>query len=263
VSCDALKLVALASAATSVYTPELPVEPCVASPSGASATRPRASIGQKETAGLDGRVDGSVKLGLVVDAVEPQSAGEVDQRFLLVQLAKHLRGSLQGGKLAIGIEDVELAVILAEGRASVCAAGGVDRLRGALAFAYNYSLQNAEQPVAIGGEVLQSIDRTTLIAEDGNKIDSRHLRADELFRGREGTELVGWIHRRHVEVKSQQATILAAFVVLGFRRDLRASELLIEPEVFPIRFWGLARALPVRQDLGARRFGRFAERHLR
>jgi hypothetical protein len=104
-----------------------------------------------------------------------------------------------------------------------------------LAFAHNHGPQNAEQLIAIGGEVLQNIDRTTLITEDGNKIDSRHLCADELLRGGERTELVGWIHRRHVEVKSKQATILVAFV-LGFRRDLRASELLIELEVFVIRF---------------------------
>ena len=35
-------------------------------------------------AGADGGVDGGVKLGLVVDAIQPQAAGEVDERFLLV-----------------------------------------------------------------------------------------------------------------------------------------------------------------------------------
>jgi hypothetical protein len=49
VSCDCCIRVVTAIAADPLYIPALPGEPCVASPSGACATRPRASIGQNET----------------------------------------------------------------------------------------------------------------------------------------------------------------------------------------------------------------------
>ncbi len=81
--------------------------------------------GPERHAGADGGVDGGVQLRLVVDAVQPQAAGEVDQRFLLVELAQHLGGGLERGQLAVGVEDVELAVVLAEGRAGVGGAGVV------------------------------------------------------------------------------------------------------------------------------------------
>ena len=77
----------------------------------------------------------ALQLRLVVDAVEPQAAGEVDQRLLLVERAQHLDGGLQRGQLAVGVEDVELAVVLAEGRAGVGGAVVVGGLVEALAFA--------------------------------------------------------------------------------------------------------------------------------
>ena len=86
-----------------------------------------------------------MKLGLIVDAIQTEAAGEVDQSLLLVDLAEHLGGGLQGGELAIGIEDVELAVVLAEGGAGVGAAGVIDRFDRALAFADDHGLENAEQ----------------------------------------------------------------------------------------------------------------------
>ena len=51
--------------------------------------------GPEGDAGLDGCVDRGVQLRLVVDAVQPQSAGEVDERLLLIQLAEHMRRGLQ------------------------------------------------------------------------------------------------------------------------------------------------------------------------
>ena len=92
---------------------------------GACATRPRASTGKNETFGADGGVDGGAQLRLVVDAVQPQAAGEVDQRLLLVELAEHLDGGLQRGQLAVGVEDVELAVVLAEARRSIDGVSGI------------------------------------------------------------------------------------------------------------------------------------------
>ena len=114
-----------------------------------------------------------MQLRLVVDAVQPQAAGEVDQRLLLVQLAQHLGGGLQRGELAVRVEDVELAVVLAEGRAGIGAAGIVDGFSVALAFADDQRFENAEQPVAIGGEVLQHIDRCRPIAQDGDQVRRR------------------------------------------------------------------------------------------
>ena len=93
--------------------------------------------------------------------------------FLLVHLAEHFGRGLQRGELAIGIEDVELAVVLAEGRAGVGAAGVVGGFGGSLALAHDQGLENAEQPVAIGGEVLQDVDDAALVADDRNHVDRR------------------------------------------------------------------------------------------
>ncbi len=102
-------------------------------------------MGQNETPALMAAVDSGVELRLVVDAVEAQAAGKVDERLLLVQLAKHFCRGLKRRELAVGVEDVELAVVLAEGGAGVGAAGVVDGLVVSLAFANDQRLKNAEQ----------------------------------------------------------------------------------------------------------------------
>jgi hypothetical protein len=113
--------------------------------------------------------------------LQPQAAGKVNERFLFVHLSQHPGRCLQRGELPVGVEDVELAVILPEGRAGIGAAGIVGGVRGTLSFAHNHRLQNAEQPVAVGGEVLEDVHRPALVAQDGDQIHSRHLRADELL----------------------------------------------------------------------------------
>ena len=100
-------------------------------------------------AGLDGRIHRGVQLRLVVDAVQAQAAGKVNERLLLVHVPQHPGRGLQRGELAVGIEDVELAVVLPEGRAGVGAAGVVDAVGGALPFADDHGLQNAQQAIAI------------------------------------------------------------------------------------------------------------------
>ena len=102
--------------------PMPPGERCVASPSGGVATRPRASIGLIVDVGANRGVDRRAQLRLVVGAVQPQAAGEVDQRLLLRQRPQHRHRRLQRRQLAVGVEDVELGVVLAERRAL-----GVDR----------------------------------------------------------------------------------------------------------------------------------------
>ena len=164
--------------------------------------------GPKRNAGADRRVDGGVHLRLVVDAVQPQAAGKVDQRLLLAHLAQHLRRGLQRGELAVGIEDVELAVVLPEGRAGVGAAGVVRCAFQSLAFAHDHGFQNAQQPIAVGREVLQNVHRAALIAHDRHQVRCGHLRADEFLRGVERAHLVGRRHGRHVEIERQQARSL-------------------------------------------------------
>ena len=183
-------------------------------------------------AGADSGVDRGVKLGLVINAVEPEPAGEVDERFLLVQLAEHLGRGLQRGELAIGVEDVELAVVLAKRGAGVGTACVVDGLGGALAFADNHGLENAEQLVAIGGEVLQDVDGAALVAQDGDQVDGRHLRAQKLLCGRKGAQLVGRPHGSHIKVEREQAAILITAVFGRFGRELRSGELLVEFDLF-------------------------------
>ena len=53
------------------------------------------------------------------------------------------------GELAIGIEDVELAVVLAEGGAGVGRCLRRRLLRRVLAFADDHGFKDAEQPIAI------------------------------------------------------------------------------------------------------------------
>ena len=167
-----------------------------------------------------------MELRLVIDAVEAKSAGKVNERLLLVELAEHLCRGLERGELTIGVEDVEFAVILPEGCAGVGAAGVVDGFGRALAFADNHGVKNAEQTVAIGTEILQYVDGAALVAKDGDKIDRGHLRADELLGRGESAKLITGRHRRHVEIESKQAAILVALIarVSGFICE-RASSL--------------------------------------
>ena len=68
-------------------------------------------------------VDRGAQLRLVVGAVEAQAAGEVDQRLLLGQRPQHRDRRLQRGQLTIGVEDVELGVVLSERRACLGMSG--------------------------------------------------------------------------------------------------------------------------------------------
>ena len=110
--------------------------------------------GEQRHVGADGGVGGGAQLRLVIDAIEAHAAGKVDERLLLIQIAEHLRGGLNGGKLAVGVEDVEFAIVLAEGgesvRSHVVAVGFLE----SLAFANDQFLDGLLQQVAVGREVL-------------------------------------------------------------------------------------------------------------
>ncbi len=125
----------------------------------------------------------------------------------------------------------------------------------ALAFAHDQGLQDAEQLVAIGGEVLQDVDGTTLVAEDGDQVDSGQLRAQEFLRGRERAQLVGRAHGSHVEVQREQPAILIAIVLHGFRRNLGAGKSLVDFDLFRARRGGGHGRSRWSGDPGARRSG--------
>ena len=97
---------------------------------------------------------------------------------------------------------------------------------GILAFADDHGFENAEQLVAIRGEVLQNVDGAALVAHDRHQVDGGHLRADELFGSLQRAQLVSGPHGRHIEVEREQAAILVAlFSVVSGAIFSRASRL--------------------------------------
>ena len=176
----------------------------------------------------DGRVDRRVQLRLIVDAVQAQAAGEIDQGLLLAQLAKHLGRGLERAQLAVGVEDIELARVLPEGRASVSRARIVDRFGRPLAFADDHGFKNAEQAIAVGRKVLQHIDRAALIAQQRDEVGCGHLGANEFFSGRECANLIRRPHRAHIEIERKQPVIFVPGFAVAFGRDGGAGQTLID-----------------------------------
>ena len=128
---------------------------------------------------------------LVVDAVELQAAGEINQRLLLVERAQHFGGGLQRGQLAVGVEDVELAVVLSERGAGIGRAGVVVFVE-ALRFGDQLADRRLQQ-VAIVGEILQHLDGAVRVLHDRHQIGRSDLLGKELLRRRERAQLVGGI----------------------------------------------------------------------
>ena len=121
-----------------------------------------------------------------------------------------MSGSLQSGQLAVRVENVELAVILAEGGADIGCAGIIGGVIKTLAFTDDHGLQDAQEAVMIVREILQHVDRSAGIAQNRYKIRWRHLRPDEFLRRIECAQLIGGRHGGHVEVKGQQPAIFIA-----------------------------------------------------
>ena len=119
---------------------------------------------------------------------------------------------MQCRELAIRVEDVKLGIVLAKRGARVGTACIVDGFDRTLAFTDDHCFQDAEQLIAICREVLQDVDGSALVAEDGYQIDRRHLRSQELLSGRKRSKLVGWAHRGHIEVERKQAAVNAALL---------------------------------------------------
>src|SRR6202021_399542 len=81
--------------------------------------------GPEGDTGLDRGIDGGMHLGLVVDSIQSHTASKVDERLLFVELPEHFCSCLQCGELTVGIEDVQFAVALPEGRTCAEGAGGI------------------------------------------------------------------------------------------------------------------------------------------
>ena len=97
------------------------------------------------------------QLRLVIDAVEPQAAREVDQRLLLVERLQHTDRRLDGGQLPVGIEDVELAIVLPERGARVGGTGVRRVFVEALAFARDNRADYRKQLLAVVGKIRASL----------------------------------------------------------------------------------------------------------
>ena len=74
-------------------------------------------------------------------------------------MPEHLDGGLQRGQLAVGGEDVELAVVLAESRAGVGAASSLESSRQPWSSPTMSLVMASQQLVAIVGEILQDLYR--------------------------------------------------------------------------------------------------------
>ena len=103
---------------------------------------------------------------------------------------------MKGGKLAIGIEDVELTGILAEG-------GTVARVVVIVFRRVEKPGHRFQQLTAIIGKVLEDAYSTLGERHNGNQIRSGHLRPNEALSGEKSAVLVGRRRGHHVEEKDQ------------------------------------------------------------
>ncbi|MEI9812381.1 MAG: hypothetical protein WDO18_06770 [Acidobacteriota bacterium] len=142
------------------------------------------------------------------------TAGEIDQRFLFIQLAEHLRRGLQCRELTVRPEQCELASGLSE--------GAVAHGRGhVLVFANDHCFERREKAFAIGGEVLMHQYLVASVFDDGHQVGCRHLLADEILRGTDRADLVGRRHGTQVEIQRNEAAIAVLEIEGALRRDLR------------------------------------------
>ena len=133
-------------------------------------------------------------------------------------------------------------------------AGVVAGFAEALAFSHDHRFEDAQQPVAVVGEILQDVNGAARITQDGNAIGRRHLRADEFLRRSERAQLVCRRHGRHVEVQRQQAAVLVSKLSGRFRRNAGPAELVVDLDIFGLRRGAAGAALGrLRQVPGVRR----------
>ncbi len=115
------------------------------------------------SSGVDGKVGancgvgGGAQLGLIFNAGAVHAAGEIDQRFLLLDVGELRGDGAQGLEAAVGVEDVELGVVGGERAAGVGGAFGGAGAAGFEALACCLQLKECRtfcQEARVGGEVL-------------------------------------------------------------------------------------------------------------
>ena len=120
-------------------------------------------------------------MGVVVEAVLGNAAGEIDHGLFLIERAKHFHGGFERGQLPVGIEDVEFGIVLYEGGAGVGGAVVASGLVEALAGADAEVLDVFGEKVAIVGEILNHVD-VAGEGHEGHQVGRGHLILEELLR---------------------------------------------------------------------------------
>src|SRR6185437_1242257 len=166
--------------------------------------------------GLDAGVDRRAQGNLVVHPRALHAAREVDQRFLLLNALEHVADGFDRLQAAVGIGDVELAVVGGEGRAVIggaVARSGVARLEAAAGRGIE-AFEDFEQGGFVGGEILVDLQRVAQ-GGDGGQIGRLHLLLDV------GLGLLHYVlnvlglHGGEVEVEHDQAPVAILGTVGG------------------------------------------------
>src|SRR5262249_9185234 len=76
--------------------------------------------GIESDVGANSSIDCASQLRLIIRAVQAQPARKVDQRLLLTYRPQHVDRCLKRSKLAVVVEDIELAAVLPKCTADVC-----------------------------------------------------------------------------------------------------------------------------------------------
>ncbi len=119
----------------------------------------------------------------------------------------------------------------------------------ALPLTDHQGLENAQEPVAVRREILQDVDRSAAVTQDGDHIGGRHLGSDELLCGCKSSELISRLHGSHVEVHREESPILVPRL-LGFLASYAgAIQLLKDRDVFVGRGRWSKRRANGREDL--------------
>jgi hypothetical protein len=127
--------------------------------------------------GLDRAIDRHAKLHLVVLAPLGHAAAEIHDRFLLLNRGERVGELLDGGKAAIGVEDVELRIVGDEAVGLGLFAGQRRSFLEAHAIDAREPVERARQRLAIGGEVLDDLKRRSHRGH-GNEIGGRQPLGD-------------------------------------------------------------------------------------
>ena len=197
---------------TSANRPEnMPTPPgdgLVASPSGGVATSPRASMVWMATFARIAALTVARSCAWLSVPFSRRPLAKKISDFCSGKRPKQRHRRLQRGQLAIGVEDVELAVVLAEG-------GSRQRIGHAVAIlivAEDQDLDDLPQQRAVVGEILPHPHGAALERDDRHQIRRRHLRVDELEGVRVGAHLIERRHRGRIEVQDQQPAVAVSRV---------------------------------------------------